>query len=72
MEQLVQLRSEETGIQFTDSLEEAFEIAKKDKTIWKISIQVGEERLRLVAKYGNWVVEQMEDEIAKLAKNKDK
>lgn len=68
MEQLVQLRSEKTGLQWTDSLEKAFEIASKDKTIWKISIQVGEERLRLVAKYGNWVVEQMEDEIKKIAK----
>ena len=32
---------------------------------------VGEERLRLVAKYGNWVVEQMEDEIKKLSKRFD-
>ena len=33
----IQLRSEETGIVFTDTMEKALEIAKKDKTIWKIS-----------------------------------
>lgn len=43
------LRSEETGATFAETLEEAFEKAKEDKTIWKISFDSANgDRVRLV------------------------
>jgi len=44
----VQTRSEENGLKFFKTVKEAFEEANKDKTVWKISFSVGEERVRLV------------------------
>ncbi len=44
----VQTRSEEFGIRNFDTVQEALEAAKKDETIWKISFNVSEERIRLV------------------------
>ena len=44
----VQTRSEETGLRFHDSIKQAFEHAARDKTVWKVSFSVGDERVRLV------------------------
>jgi len=44
----IQLRSEVTGIQQIYSFQDAFDIIKRDKTIWKISFNYQGERYRLV------------------------
>ncbi len=44
----VQTRSEETGIIQHDTLQEAYELAKEDKTIWKISYNTPDGWRRIV------------------------
>jgi hypothetical protein len=54
---MIQLRSEETGIINVETLQEALSRTEKDKTIWKISFSLGEERVRLVRlEDGNWTL----------------
>lgn len=48
----IQTRSEANGCQYFNSLKEAFDAAKQDSTIWKISFALGKERVRLVKQYG--------------------
>lgn len=36
----IQVRSEETGLGYFNTMEEAFEAAEKDKTIWKVSFNL--------------------------------
>lgn len=52
-----QVRSESTGIRNYISLEAAFQEAKRDLTIWKISFFVGDERVRLIRAETAWVYE---------------
>jgi hypothetical protein len=49
----IQTRSEETGIEFFDTLEEAMDHAEKDKTVWKISFSLDGEAVRFVRKIDN-------------------
>lgn len=44
----IQTRSEENGLKFHQSVREAFEHAKKDKTVWKVSFTVDGEQVRLI------------------------
>lgn len=44
----VQTRSEDTGLQHFASVRDAIEAAERDETIWKISFNLGAERIRLV------------------------
>lgn len=45
----IQTRSEETGLRFFETLEEAFAYIKEDDTVWKMSIRFPNgESLRLV------------------------
>lgn len=53
----VQVRSEETGIQYFQSLADALLVAKHDPTIWKISFNADVERIRLVRRNNVWVYE---------------
>ena len=53
----VQTRSEETGIQYFESLADAMFVAKHDPTIWKISFTADIERIRLVRRGNEWVYE---------------
>lgn len=60
----IQLRSEETGIVFTDTMGKALEIAKKDKTIWKISFFLEgtkpENQIRLIRdEQDQWILQPM-------------
>lgn len=48
MEAYIQTRSEENGINHHRTVKEAFAAAEKDLTIWKVSFDVGRERVRLV------------------------
>jgi hypothetical protein len=43
-----QTRSEETGLEFFDSIEKAMAHAKEDPTVWKISFDHAGEGIRLV------------------------
>jgi len=56
----VQTRSEENGLQYHETLEEAMREANKNFTIWKISFSHKNERVRLVRDHSNphmWVYE---------------
>jgi hypothetical protein len=53
----VQTRSEETGLGRHDTLGSAMEAARLDPTIWKISFDLGMERVRLVRDGNGWVYE---------------
>jgi hypothetical protein len=53
---MIQLRSEETGLHQVETLQEALSRAEKDKTIWKISFSLGEERVRLIKFQNEWVL----------------
>jgi hypothetical protein len=44
----IQLRSELNGLRYVKTLKEALSLAKQDKSIWKISFSLGEERVRLI------------------------
>jgi hypothetical protein len=45
---MIQTRSEETGLREHNTLQAAFLTAACDPTIWKISFDLGSERVRLV------------------------
>lgn len=49
----VQLRTLDGDLRIVASVNEAFEAAKADRSIWKISWSEGEDRIRLVC--GGWV-----------------
>jgi len=58
----VQTRNEDGELQFFDTLSKAFEYAKKDRTVWKISFDYAGERIRLVRRqardeYDSWLYE---------------
>ena len=57
--------SEEHGLVVYNSFRDALKQANKDPTVWKISFDVGDERVRLVRYGEHWIVEQMENEIKK-------
>jgi hypothetical protein len=42
-------------------LKEALDHAIEDKTVWKVSFSLGEERVRLVRGDNGWVLEQLPD-----------
>ena len=67
---MVQVRSEETGIREYPTVLEAFNAAEDDKTIWKISFSLGEERVRFIRdenQLDNWRHEPLiTEEIEKL------
>lgn len=52
-----QTRSEDSGMDWHSSMEDALEAAKKDLSIWKISFSVGREMVRLVKRNEEWVYE---------------
>jgi hypothetical protein len=64
----VQTRNEEGELRFFKTLNEAFDHAEKDKTVWKISFSFGEERVRLVRKGKRWVYEDILGDIKKAVK----
>lgn len=49
-----QTRSEENGLAYHGTFEQAWEAAVSDPTIWKISFTVEEERIRLVRGSGDF------------------
>ena len=51
----VQTRSEDGGLKFFASLNDAMDYANSDKTVWKVSFSVGEDRVRLVKEGDSWV-----------------
>lgn len=64
----VQVRSEETGLQYFDSLDQALAYANKDKTVWKISFNdANGDRVRLVTRDNGftWIYESLMDEVRK-------
>jgi hypothetical protein len=68
----VQTRNEEGSLCFFPTLKEALDHAKKDKTVWKVSFSLGEERVRLIRRDEKWVLEQIPDfgELVKKFKQK--
>lgn len=67
----VQTRSEENGLKFFRTLQEATDHAKKDLTVWKISFQSETgERVRLVKRGGEFVYEPMEKAVQELKKER--
>ena len=58
-----QTRSEETGMQFHRSLQEAFDAAAADPTIWKVSWE-GNRLVRVLDEPDNWRSESMEEIIS--------
>ena len=58
----IQTRNEAGELKFFQTLREARDEAMRDKTVWKISFSLGEERVRLV-RYGEaWMYEPIEFE----------
>ena len=58
----VQTRSEENGLEFFGTIAEAFDHAKKDETVWKVSFIHRGERFRFVrAENNEWVNEPLPD-----------
>jgi len=58
----VQTRSEENGVEFFETIAEAFTHAINDKTVWKVSFTHRGERFRFVRTDNNeWVNEPMPD-----------
>lgn len=54
----IQSRSECTGLKFFTTIKEAFDHAKRDKTVWKISYTGTDgKRLRLVRRASGWIAE---------------
>jgi hypothetical protein len=45
---MIQTRSEITGIAMHNTLADAYKHSQLDPTVWKISFQLGDERVRLV------------------------
>ncbi len=43
-----QTRSEQTGLNWHKTFQEAIDAAEQDPTIWKISFSIGSERIRLI------------------------
>lgn len=72
---IVQTRSEENGLVELTSLKDAFDEAKKDKTIWKISFSLDNgERVRLTRQEDSvigevWIYESLIDEVAEEMEN---
>lgn len=54
-DQMIQTRSETNGLGQFNTLQEAIEASKKDKTIWKISFTLNGERVRMVRQHLNGV-----------------
>lgn len=54
---MIQLRDSEGGIREVDTFKEAFEAAKEDRSIWKISWPEDDNRIRLVRGEDGWVYE---------------
>jgi hypothetical protein len=63
MDKPFQVRDEEGGLEYFDTLKEALEKAKKNRSIWKISFSLpSEERVRLVRISGDRFLLQQMDE----------
>jgi myo-inositol-hexaphosphate 3-phosphohydrolase len=57
-----QLRSEKTGMHYFDTLQGAFQYAREDRSVWKISFNASNgERIRLINnELGDFLLEPME------------
>lgn len=54
---MIQLRDSEGGVWEVDTFKEAFEAAKENPSIWKISWPEDDNRIRLVRGEDGWVYE---------------
>lgn len=65
----VQTRSEVNGLSFFSNKEDAYNAAKKDSTIWKISYEENGKRIRMVKQEnGSWLNEPLDEALAKALK----
>ena len=62
----VQTRSEETGLAYYPTLDDAQRAAESDPTIWKISYNEGARRVRLVRTADGWEDRPLMDEVQNL------
>jgi len=63
-----QTRDEAGYLNYFDTFGEAYDAAKKDSSIWKISFTAGSDRIRLVRAGGNkpFVLEQFRDMLERI------
>lgn len=64
---IVQCRSESAGLIYCKTISEAMRLARADTSIWKISVNIAGERIRLVRKGNNatgdiWIYEPILEE----------
>ena len=64
-----QTRDESGCLNYFDTFSEAYDFAKKDLSVWKISFAIGPDRIRLVREGSeSFVLEQFEEALAQLGK----
>jgi len=66
-----QARDEEGGLSYFDTFREAYDFAKKNPEVWKISFVIGPDRIRLVRGVNEqFVLEQFSDMLAEMDSEK--